>query len=186
MTNSPTFIGICCAFLAVISAGGCASMPETRFFVLALAPEKGENVRSDVTVGTVSLPAYLKSDGIALATAPHTVRHARFHRWAEPLDEGIARTLRADLSRRVGMQTWVEVDVQFFHGDPDGNVLLQARWLARLPCGDPASGQFAGKAQQATNGYSSMVATQAELVRQMSMQIAGAIVRPECNQSGTT
>ena len=186
MTYSPTKVGICCVFLAIIAAGGCASTPETRYFVLALPPEAGENVRADVTVETVSLPTYLRSDGIALATSPHTVRHARFHRWAEPLDEGIARTLRTDLSRRVGTQAWVEVDVQFFHGDPDGNVLLQARWQVRLPCGNPASGNFAGKVQQATNGYSSMVATQAGLVQKMSLQIAGAITRAECHQRGTT
>ena len=132
----------------VLLLGACVgSTPPSRHYVLTPLEAAPEGAAMDTelvfAVGPVSLPAYLDRPQIVLATGPNERRFAELARWAEPLDAGMNRTLRENLSRLLGSEhvtTWpgvqtemptVRVAVQVLRFDvstADGQADLQARW----------------------------------------------------------
>lgn len=99
------------ALLAFVAfAPGCTlfrSTPDnTRFFLLTAPVPKISGVRAPgsaanaVTLGIrrVDLPGYLRSKTLAFRPGGTEVRYSREVRWAEPLDQGIARVLQEGLS----------------------------------------------------------------------------------------
>jgi len=92
--------------VAALFCGGCVPQPKadpTRFYLLIpIAPAaKGPAAPEEifrVRLKEVELPAYLQSKSLAVRSRATEVVYEEFHRWAEPLDEGIARVLAKDLS----------------------------------------------------------------------------------------
>ncbi len=86
---------------------GCQIIPEpapdpTRFFVLTGPglPSSPGAPEGTLRLGlrTVELPAYLKSRSLVVRNGRNEVVYEDFARWAEPLEAGIARVLRARLT----------------------------------------------------------------------------------------
>ncbi|HXK09386.1 MAG TPA: PqiC family protein [Vicinamibacteria bacterium] len=139
--------------LAVLALPGCVSLkrtPEARFFVLhsVAEPPAAPGAGPAVLVGLlpVDLPGYLDRPQIATWVATGELHIDEYVRWAEPLDEGLGRTLAANLEvllpqGRVLRSPWpstarlrcrVRVGLQRFGPQPSGEVLLQGRF-ALLP-----------------------------------------------------
>jgi uncharacterized lipoprotein YmbA len=90
----------------------------------------------------VHLAAYLAVPEIQVRASATEVRRGTVDRWAEPLEDGIARVLAQDLSailgtREVVLFPWyaeqrpdcqVQVSVRRFELEPDGSGLLEARY----------------------------------------------------------
>lgn len=82
---------------------GCISVPRSpspHFYTLESIEEldtalAGAESLSDVTIGIgpVALPAYLRRPQIATKSEADTIEFAQFERWAESLDEEIARVI---------------------------------------------------------------------------------------------
>lgn len=104
------------ALFLLLLAPGCLSLPPaqpdpTRFYLLsvlsasetaaAIAPEAAP---LRVGLRPVVLPAFLDSRAMVVRTGANEVRYEDYARWAEPLDQGVARVVRAALadSPRVG------------------------------------------------------------------------------------
>lgn len=173
MTKSTASI-VCIAF--VLTA--CSSLPETRYFVLTPSPDGQVVPQNDIIIESVQLPTYLNQSGIVLATRPHQMVHARSYRWAEPLDEGIERTLQTGLERRLEHRQVagrVELDVRHFHGDHSGQVTLDADWRITMADRTVHAGRFFDTDHQSTSGYEAMVAMQAELIQRLATQIGDTI-----------
>lgn len=86
---------------------GCTLIPEpapdpTRFFVLTDPglPADASTPRGTLRVGlrTVELSSYLKSRSLIVRNGSNEISYQDYARWAEPLDAGIARVLRARLA----------------------------------------------------------------------------------------
>jgi uncharacterized lipoprotein YmbA len=117
------------------------------------------------------------------------VRPARYHQWAEPLDEGLRRLLRAEISKALGYQVsadalqrkqWdyaVEVSVEQLHGTLAGEALLSASWrIARGDGAEPvAEFRFTRSAPLAEDGYAALVAAEIDLARQLAVAIADSL-----------
>jgi uncharacterized lipoprotein YmbA len=98
-----------------------------------------------VGVGPVGLPDYLQRPEIVTRQGEGEVMLAEFHRWAEPLDETVARVLVDNLSnllpnadllsypwnRTTPVDYRITVDVTSFEQQPKGEVLLAATWSLR-------------------------------------------------------
>ncbi len=92
------------ATLLVFSAG-CQIIPEpaadpTRFFVLTVpdrAPAAVPEGSLRLGLRAIELPAYLKSRSLVVRNGRNEIAYQDYARWAEPLDDGIARVLRARL-----------------------------------------------------------------------------------------
>jgi len=145
---------VAAAVTALALAGAlaaCVSLkrsPTARFFVLrSLAEPPAAPTPSPVDggvigVGPVRLPGHLERPQIVTWRNSTEVEVDEFLRWAEPLDAGIARTLRENLAnlfpgRRVVQRPWagdldlccrVVVELSVFGMQGDGTVRLQGRW----------------------------------------------------------
>jgi hypothetical protein len=132
------------ALVAAVLLGGCtllAPAPDpSRFFVLAaLTAPVGETSPVTLGVGPVRLPGYLSVPEIQVRASVTEVRRSEIDRWAEPLEEGIARVLAQNLSAALGTQEvvlfpWFPEDqpaiqvafsVRRFELEPDGSGLLE-------------------------------------------------------------
>ena len=98
---------LCC--LAVLSTSACASSPDSRFYMLApmqdaavSAPAAAGQRPVSLCVGPVLVPGYLDRLPVCVRDSAHEVTYAEFHRWAEPLEDGISRVLVDNLSQLLG------------------------------------------------------------------------------------
>jgi hypothetical protein len=97
--------GLACAAVLVLTAG-CQLIPDpapdpTRFFVLTGPglPAATTTAQGTLRLGlrSVELPAYLRSRSLLVRNGRNELTYDDYARWAEPLDDGIARVLRARL-----------------------------------------------------------------------------------------
>ena len=137
-----------------ISLAGCATLsaqPDpSRFFTLSsLSPDEqstGARVQGiSLGIGPVTLPGYLDRQEIVTRIAQNQIRLSEHDRWAEPLDEGVARVLSQNLAsllraERITSYPWpidrrpvyhVEIELLRFETDSGQEAHLAARWTLR-------------------------------------------------------
>jgi uncharacterized lipoprotein YmbA len=145
------------ALVVTIFFAGCGSFdpkPDpSRFFTLSplLQPEldgaKTSGAVSGISfgVGPVTLPGYLDREEIVVRMAQNRLRLLEYDRWAEPLDENIARVISQNIAHfvraeRIHAYPWpidrrpvyqVEIDVLRFEADAEHQARLSTRWLVR-------------------------------------------------------
>jgi uncharacterized protein len=131
---------------AALLVGGCTILPPredlTRSFVLSPAEESGAGPADLVVLGPLRLPDYLLRPEIVTRTGSNELLPSARDRWAEPLDRGVLRVLRQDLTARLGgtrvvayaadasarIDQMVEIEITAFEADASGRVRLQGRW----------------------------------------------------------
>jgi hypothetical protein len=138
---------------ATFALFGCTAITAitdaTRYYVLSPSPETSPMSRTALSsagigVGPVVIPGYLDRLPIVTRGANDEVEISTYHRWAEPLDSGIAETLADNLAAQIGNERiavfpWrggvarvldyqVTVVVLRFDGSPGRQVTLDARW----------------------------------------------------------
>jgi uncharacterized lipoprotein YmbA len=124
-----------CMFAACALSGCSLLQPHadpTRFYVLTVPsapPEQageGEFKRWRVGLRPVEVPAYLRSRAMVVRTGINEIHFADFHRWAEPLDQGIGRVIKETLSSARNVETVVLNS----HGDDTLDYEVGIRLLA--------------------------------------------------------
>lgn len=93
------------ACIVASALAGCGSTPPTAWYVLS-ARQAPAQAAAEPTLGIVAIDVaeYLLAPQILAMDGANRVRRAEFARWAEPLDEGIARVLAQDLAAELGSQ----------------------------------------------------------------------------------
>jgi len=149
-------IGLALAFFLAACA---AREPLPQFYLLT--PPAGGNGRShggpSVYVQRVAVPAYLARNSLVMVRAGNQVAYASSARWAEPLDQGIARMVAEGLNRVAHVQATsftptspppgdssysVAIQLQRFEGTDTGQVILTARYQVLAANGtDPIAGR---------------------------------------------
>jgi uncharacterized lipoprotein YmbA len=197
---------------ASIGLAGCAVSDPTQFYTIgqaAASSPTAENVerkasastsRSSVAatgavgigVGPVLLPGYLDRSEIVIRTGADRVELSMFHRWAEPLADGIARTLAEEIGARVPtdrivtfpwpgvvaqvIQYQVVIAVLRFDGRRGGEVTLDTRWRILGRDGDELALRRTTVIETAADrGYEPMVAAMARAVVTLGQEIAAEI-----------
>jgi len=138
-------LGLAASLLAAV---GCVSLkrtPEARFFVLqslvTLPPGSAEPV-GIVGVEPAVLPGHLERPQLVVWTGANEMKTDEFLRWAEPLKDGITRTLAEDLAgllpdHQVVRRPWegsvrtrcrVRVLLRTFGLQRDGKVRLEGEY----------------------------------------------------------
>lgn len=131
---------------------GCALGPRpdrSRFYTLTPIADvaDGDASLGDLALGLgpIALPEYLAHPAVVTRVTASEIQLSPLARWAEPLDEAIARTLRQNLAAllgiaRIASHPWsraqrpdlaVALDVVRFELDARGDALLGARWTLR-------------------------------------------------------
>ena len=137
----------------------CAVSDPTQYYTLAQAPAPtaarsatastaessvGRATNVSIGVGPIIIPAYLDRRQIVIRTGTDQVELSAFHRWAEPLEDGMARILAEEIAADVptervvtfpwrgvaarAIQYQVVVTVVRFDGHQGGDVTLDTRW----------------------------------------------------------
>jgi hypothetical protein len=196
---------------ASIGLAGCAVSDPTRFYTLGQAAAgapiaesvernaSASTLRSraaadalGIVVGPVLLPGYLDRSQIVIRSGADRVDLSTFHRWAEPLADGIARTLAEEIGARVPterivifpwrgavarvIQYQVVVAVLRFDGPPGGDVTLDTRWRILGRDGDQLAFRRTTVIETAAGrGYEPMVAAMARALVTLGQEIAAEI-----------
>jgi uncharacterized lipoprotein YmbA len=187
----------------VLVITGCVSLkrtPQARFFVLQseIKPETSSSEEAPegiIGMEKVLLPGHLVRPQLVTWKATNELAVDEFLRWAEPLDEGVARILAEDLAAllpdyQVIRRPWrgdtktrcrVEVVLETFGLQTNGRVLLEGRWRLLPDEGELALVQHAAKLERGplTGGAQGEVVTgvdtMSQLIADLSRQIAQGI-----------
>jgi uncharacterized lipoprotein YmbA len=180
------------ALAALWLCAGCVELggrtPPSRFYLLApLAPAREAPGEVGLGLGRVRLPGYLDRPQIVTRDGEHRLEVATLDRWAEPLDESVARVTAANLARllgtgRVQRHPWrdpqavelsVDLDLLRFDGSRGGSVRLEAVYRLRGPGGilerstaieEPSDGR----------GYTELAAAMSRALASLAREIADA------------
>jgi uncharacterized protein len=187
---------LCC--IAVLSTSACASSPDSRFYMLApmqdaavSAPAAASQRPVSLCVGPVLVPGYLDRLPVCVRDSAHEVTYAEFHRWAEPLEDGISRVLVDNLSQllgtaRIDVFPWktpapadyqVRVMLIRFDGALGEQAVLKARWsLTAAGQEKPVVDLMSVMTEPVeSNTHAALVAAQNRTLDRLSREIAAAI-----------
>ena len=171
----------------------CASAPPERSYYLLRAEVPGTLASAEngvlLGVGTVSIAPYLDRSGIVVQVDDHRVREARYHLWAEPLDQGIRGYLSDRIAALLGralnngsnlVDQWdyrIDVAIEDFHGTLNGEARLVARWSLIDTARDKliASQRLVRTKPQTVDGYPGLVDVLTGLLDELAAEIATAI-----------
>ena len=196
--RAPLRQGLAGLLLAGLLAG-CAATQPTSFYTLApvVEPEVAKRSAEGLVIGLgpITLPQYLDRPDIVTREGANQMRLAEFHKWAEPLEPLLTRTMAEDLYALLDagdvipipqrgdlpLDRVVEVDIGRFDADAAGQVVLDARW--RIYQGDSETLLASGRSQVTQQGapapdYAAIVAAMSQAVAQVSQEIASAIASP--------
>ncbi len=180
---------------ALLLVAGCATEP-TSFYTLSAAAEPRPSAPSApglrVGLGPVVLPPYLERPEIVTREGPNGVRLAEYHRWAEPLEPLLVRTISGHLyalldaedvvpvpqRRDAPLDRVVEIEVLRLDADEAGQATLDARWW--VYGGDGATLLQSGRSRVTEAGapppdYGAIVAAMSRAIAAASRDIAAAV-----------
>lgn len=181
----------------VISVGCLSPRADpTAFYVLT--PMEGPAASSarggDVSlgVGPVTIPAYLNRAQMVTRVGTNQLDVSDHDRWAESLDQGLARTLARNLSILLGgadvtIHPWyadkkperqVSIDVSRFERDATGAAVLECTWaIVSSSTGERLAGNEVRVAEPAAaeSGAAGSVAAMSRALEGLSQEIAAAM-----------
>ncbi|MHC4591521.1 MAG: PqiC family protein [Planctomycetota bacterium] len=190
-------LGLSLTLSVLAVAAGCARTQPSRFFVLsplaasttdAEGPSEGGLA---IGVGPIELPGHLDRPQIVTRTSDNELQLAEFHRWAEPLGDGITRVLADDLSvllpsEHVAVFPWsvaaradyrVVVDIVRFDGQLGERAFLEARWTILREEGEGALLRRKSSFEAPTDGegYEALVAAHSRTLGDLAREMAAAL-----------
>ena len=191
-SNRPVAPFLLLALLLSLSACIGGKSPPSQFYLLE--PVKGagqaglfnETARPLVALSPVRIPQYLDRPQMVKATAKNQYALSETNRWAERLDDNIARVLVQNLgllvpadvvlsnvSARANQAKFkVAVTVLEFHVDPQGVALLTAQWSI-IRDGQTVSGRQADYREPASvTDYGLMAGALNECLNRLSRDLA--------------
>ena len=178
--------------LACLLAAGCGTSRPVQYYMLRAAPSAPANPAGEdgllVLVGPVHIPPHLEPSPMALSTEGTEVKYSDYQRWAESLDAGILRVIRAELDLLLPDATvtpfaWVRsapydyripIYVLAFSGSPGKEAHLSAQWAITTQRGREAliTRTSAFSIQPDGASVEALVRAQSELVQQLGREIA--------------
>ncbi|UCE86865.1 MAG: membrane integrity-associated transporter subunit PqiC [Deltaproteobacteria bacterium] len=181
-------VPLLCALLLV----ACASDPpaRTHYLLRAELPDATRQIEAPAAIGLgrVTVAPYLLRPGLVIESDDHQVRPARYHVWAEPLDEGLRRYLRTEISNVLGYairadwsqrSEWdyaVDVVIDQLHGTLSGEARLAAGWrIARADGREIAAYVLSSSEPLAVGGYQGLVDAEIVLLQKLAARIAESL-----------
>lgn len=149
------------------------------------APAAATGVRR-IAVGPVTLPELVDRPQLVVRVAANRVDILEMQRWAEPLKNGVARVVAADLGRLLpsaqvssyleqagsGAEYRVLLDIVRLEAAAGEGVSLEAAWALRGPsAGAAKTGRFVVR-ETAGEGYDALVAAYGRALSALSAELA--------------
>jgi uncharacterized lipoprotein YmbA len=176
------------------AAAGCASSP-SRFYTLNSTATGGDSPAASVSVavGPVSIPALVDRPQFMVQVATNRVEVDEFNRWAEPLNDNIARVIAGDLAALLGTPEVataplanfnpayrVSIDIQRFESVRGKSVLVDAVWAVHRTAagGTTCSGRTIASEPVSGDSFDALAAAHSRALAKVSADIA-AVIRTE-------
>ncbi|HXD07754.1 MAG TPA: PqiC family protein [Burkholderiaceae bacterium] len=174
-----------CAWAATLCVA-CSTPPKEHFYVLALpsTDTAGETARpAPVVVSPVHIPPVVDRPQMVLSTSDNQVMVSEFHRWAEPLDAGIARVLTRAMSRELASPAGapgaaplrVSVDVTRFESLLGRSATIEASWSVRDANGARTKSGVVQASEPAPGDHEALAAAHSRALQRMAVEIARAL-----------
>ncbi len=180
------------SFAAIgVLLGACSSMPETNYYILSSTAQAPVSVQSSggdaLGIGRITLADYLRSSGVVMQTNDNQIKSAHYHRWGEPLQRGVRRTLADQLSSLLPeyrvetdekdlrrLDFCLDIEIERFHALENAPAVLAGRWTLYEQAHHLilASRHFDLEEPMPRSGYSAAVNTQSALVAALGREIA--------------
>ena len=173
------------------TAAGCGTTAASRFYTLESTATAGGAPATNVSVvvGPVSIPAAVDRPEFVTGAGPNRVDVDTFNRWAEPLNDGIARAVAGDLAVLLGAPAVavaplanfdpdyrVTIRVQRFESVLNESVLIDVVWVVRqAPDGAARSGHTLARETVTGPGFDALAAAHSRALAAISTDIAAAI-----------
>ena len=189
--------GMLAAAVAALALAACGTTAAARFYTLSSTATTATNATAagapassvTVVVGPVSIPAGVDRPEFVTTASSNSVQVNAFNRWAEPLNDGIARTVAGDLAALLGGATVavaplanfapnyrVSLRVQRFESTLNESVLVEAVWVVRKePDGPAHSGHTLARETVSGGGFDALTAAHSRALATVSADIAAAI-----------
>ena len=186
-----------CVLLGLLFLTGCATKePLPNFFVLTGSGTRPIRTQSSgrtvVLVRRVEVPAYLAKTTLVTMKGGIEVQYAVTERWAEPLDQGLARAVAENLTRNPRIRAYgfspgappadhsydVWIRIERFEGNDNGEVVLRAHWsVSSTGSSTPIASRTVDLRRSGwqPRDYPGLVRLLSDEVAEMSRQIARAI-----------
>lgn len=134
----------------------------------------------------ITIAPYLNQNGLILETSTGEMRTARYHRWSEPLYEGIRIFLMTEISHAKGedilmgkieeADASINVRIDQLHGTNDGRARLVAYWWLQKGSEIEAAYQFAEYRDLGEDGYDALARAEKALLSDLASKIASTLV----------
>jgi uncharacterized protein len=192
--------GLLATAAAALALSACGTTASARFYSLSSTVTTATNATATgapassvtVVVGPVSIPASVDRPEFVTTASANSVEINAFNRWAEPLNDGIARTVAGDLAQLLGGATVavaplanfapnyrVSLRVQRFESTLNESVLVEAVWVVRKePNGPAQSGHTLARETASGPGFDALTAAHSKALAALSADIAAAIRAP--------
>jgi len=180
----------------LLALAGCigGTTPPSNFYLLEpiktlQGGRPAEPSRRNIALAPVRIPQYLDRPQMVTATAPNAFALSELNRWAERLDDGIARVLALNLSLLVPTDQValnasgrnppdtlrVAVTVLEFHVDPQGQAGLTAQWTVSRGGDTLLTRQSVYREPASATDYRAMAAALNECLNRFSRDMAEAL-----------
>jgi uncharacterized protein len=184
------------ALISLLFMSCAAVEPLPSFFLLSNASagkiRSGKSGGVGVFVRRVDVPAYLAQGRLVTMRGGIQVDYATAARWAEPLDQGVARAVAEDLGRNSRIRAYgfspgaapmeqkydVWIRLERFEGTDAGEAILRGHWaVSTADSSAPIAGRTVDIRRQGwqPGDYPGLVRLLSEEVAQMSREIAHSI-----------
>jgi uncharacterized protein len=186
--------GACLGVVAAVMLAACSS-PRANFYTLSADPaleSTGAALPVSVVVGPVTIPDLVDRPQMVTRVTGNEVRLNEYARWGEPLRNGVAGVIAADLTRLLGSPRVaassqsaadadacrVRVDIVQFDSMPGEAVAIDALWTVRV-AGRSAllTGRSTVREPVQGAGDAALVAAHSRALASVSRDIAAAIRR---------
>ena len=186
-------------FALILLLVGCASTPNSHFYVLsALSPHTEDSVTPEQSpslfIGTVPIPDHLTRPVILTQTDDNELAYSEFHRWGGDLDNNIRETLTLNLSELLSsnqifrtkpsginfVDYRIDLQINYLSGTLGKEAQLQASWsIYALKSEEFITIQSFEKTVPLTDeSRNSYVSAQSKILADLSREIAAAIPQP--------
>ncbi len=183
------------ALLLLVVLSSCASQPTKGpdYYLLSSSElvSQALNLKSfKLAVGPIEVPVHLDREGIVTHESQNRLNYSDNHRWAEPLNENLRKTLRADLSQLLPNQQLIDfpyrqsnrpdyqlsVTIEKFGYLSEGKVVLIAQSTIVNAKGKQLDASYIKLERSGiSNDPGLIVSTMSELLGEMAVQLAGKL-----------
>jgi uncharacterized lipoprotein YmbA len=186
------FLSLFAPLILVTACAGGKAPQKTQYLLPLDVPMGVAPFEAPVKVGLsrLDISDYLSSNaGVVVEVEPGMVRHARNHKWAEPLTMGLNRALRAQISSALGFDIsgdttirsqWdllVDIRIDRLHGNLDGEAILIAHWRV-TPANaheEAVTYRFSKTGLLQREGYDGLIEAEVALLTELSAAIADSV-----------